>query len=449
MSRTLPLPAAPPAPPDVREEPYISYAYSYPHKSAYGPLAPPVALGPLWQAEQRDALFLYLHVPFCEMRCGFCNLFARAGGDAELTERYVAAVEAQARVLGELVAPCRIVRLAIGGGTPTYLSAPQLQRLFDAARRCFGADPSRVPTSVETSPKTATADRIACLNDNGVERVSIGVQSFVDDEVRAIGRPQSATEVQQALDRLRGFAVLNVDLIYGLPGQTVPRWLASIRAALRYRPEELYLYPLYVRPHTGIARRGGVERSPAAITRQLYRHGRDVLLPAGYEQVSMRYFRLPRPTAPDTPVYCCQTDSMLGLGCGARSYTSTLHYASPFAVEPAPIHALIERWIGQSTDERSHATWGCRLSLDDRRRRFVIQSLLTRPGLSAADYAHRFDAPVTDAFPEVRHLIECGLVELAEGTYRLTTAGMELSDAIGPSLYSAAHRARLEAFARP
>jgi oxygen-independent coproporphyrinogen III oxidase len=446
MSQTLPL-LAPPA--DTVEDPYVAYAYSYPHKSAYGPLDPPVPLGSTWQAERREALFLYFHIPFCEMRCGFCNLFARAGGDAELTNRYLDAVERQARVLGDLAAPCRVARLAIGGGTPTYLSPTQLQRLFDIARYCFGADPRGIPTSVETSPKTATADRVACLRDNGVERISIGVQSFIDDEAHAIGRPQLAAEVHAALERLRDFPVLNVDLIYGLPRQTARSWLASIAVALRYGPEELYLYPLYVRPGTGLGRRGGLCRSPVETTRLLYREGRDALRAAGYEQVSMRYFRRPRAAAPKTPVYCCQSDGMLGLGCGARSYTSALHYSSPFAVEPAPIHALLERWIGQSDDAFAHASWGCRLTRNDQRRRFVIQSLLTYPGLSAADYASRFAEAVEDGFPELLRLGERGFVEYSDSVYRLTASGMECSDAIGPLLYAPAHRARLEAFARP
>lgn len=445
MNQTLPLLSTPA---DALEDPYVSYAYSYPHKSAYGPLDPPVPLGPLWQSEKRDAIFLYFHVPFCEMRCGFCNLFARAGGDTELIDRYLETVERQARLLGELAAPCKAARLAIGGGTPTYLSAAQLQRLFDIAERCFGAHPTQVPTSVETSPKTATADRIECLMRNGVERVSIGVQSFFDDETHAIGRPQAAADVHAALERLRGFPFLNVDLIYGQPGQTVHSWLASIESALHYRPEEMYLYPLYVRPGTGIARRGGISRSPAEMTRLLYREGRDALLVAGYEQVSMRYFRLPRPAAPTAPVYCCQTDGMLGLGCGARSYTSRLHYSSRFAVEPAQIHRLIESWIGQSDDELSHASWGCRLSNEDRRRRFVIQSLLIQQGLSTADYAAHFGGIVIDDFPDLLHLLNHGLVDHSERTYRLTALGLELSDAIGPALYSAAHRARLQEFAR-
>jgi oxygen-independent coproporphyrinogen III oxidase len=445
MNQTLPLL---PTPADAVEDPYVSYAYSYPHKSAYGPLDPPVPLGPLWQSEKRDALFVYYHIPFCEMRCGFCNLFARAGGDAELIDSYLATVHRQSRLLGELAAPCKAARLAIGGGTPTCLSAAQLQCLFDIAERCLGAHPTQVPASVETSPKTATADRIDCLKRNGVERVSIGVQSFFDDETHAIGRPQSVAEVHAALERLRGFPVLNVDLIYGQPGQTVRSWLASIESALCYRPEEMYLYPLYVRPGTGIARRGGVYRSPAEVTRLLYREGRDALLAAGYEQVSMRYFRIPRPAAPATPVYCCQTDGMIGLGCGARSYTSRLHYSSRFAVEPAQIQRIIDGWINQSDEELSHAAWGCRLSDDDRRRRFVIQSLLTQSGLSETDYATHFRGTVTDDFPDLSSLMNRNLVENASGVYRLTALGLELSDAIGPSLYSAPYQARLQGFAR-
>src|SRR5260370_42689797 len=133
-----------------KPSPYVSYAYSYPHKSAYGPLDPPVGLKPLWQAENCKALFLYVHIPFCEMRCGFCNLFARAGGDDNLVEAYLDALQRQAQILAEATAGNRaFARFAIGGGTPTYLTARQLERLFDLAERSFGVSPRRIPTSVE------------------------------------------------------------------------------------------------------------------------------------------------------------------------------------------------------------------------------------------------------------------------------------------------------------
>ena len=428
--------------------PYVGYAYSYPHKSAYGPLDPPVALTTVWQAERRDALFLYLHIPFCEMRCGFCNLFARAGGDQAYLDAYLDTLERQANALAQATQGNRsIVRLAVGGGTPTFLSPRQLHRLFDIAERYFSASPDLMPTSVETSPKTATADRLACLTERGVTRISIGIQSFFDADNRSIGRPQSAREVHAALERVREFPILNIDLIYGQPGQTVERWLESLQMALRYEPEDLYLYPLYVRPGTGIGRRGDVQRAPSADMRRLYRAGRDFLNDAGYEQVSMRYFRKRTMLAATGPVYCCQSDGMVGLGCGARSYTSELHYSSRFAVESEAVHAILDGWIQQTHDDFLVAQWGCRLSDDDRVRRYLIQSLLTLPGLDSAEIARLFSGASEAAIADLKPFVEEGFIEHREGIFRLTALGLEFSDAIGPALYLPQNLACLESFA--
>src|SRR5207248_3751773 len=131
-----------------------------------------------------------------------------------------------------------------------------------------------------------------------VDRISIGVQSFVEAEAAAAGRAQRTAEVEEALARIReaGFPRLNIDLIYGLPGQTVESWLGSLRAALRFAPEELYLYPLYVRPLTGLGRSS---RSWDDQRLTCYREARALLLVCGYEQVSMRMFRARHGTADD------------------------------------------------------------------------------------------------------------------------------------------------------
>jgi oxygen-independent coproporphyrinogen-3 oxidase len=451
MNGPLPLPIAnAPSDSEYNPGPYVSYAYSYPHKSAYGPLDPPELLESLWQAECRDALFLYLHVPFCEMRCGFCNLFTRAGGDDALVEAYLDALERQAHVLADATRGDRTVaRFAIGGGTPTFLTAPQIERLFHLAEHHFDVSPQSIPTSIEVSPKTATEDRLQVIRERGVERVSIGVQSFRDEEAHAIGRPQRASEVRAALGRLRAFPTLNIDLIYGQPGQTVKTWLESIRAALDYRPEELYLYPLYVRPGTGIGRHGTVKRGSDSLMRRLYCEGRDVLESAGYEQVSMRFFRLGQASSTSGPNYCCQKDGMLGLGCGARSYTKSVHYSSQFAVEADDVHAILEKWIGQSVADFKTATWGCRLTHDDRQRRYVIQSLLITTGLAECDFRAMYGTGVATRFPLLSKLTEAGLIQHSGGVWRLTALGLEFSDWIGPAFYSSTCRAALERFARP
>lgn len=240
--------------------PYRSYVYAYPHKTAYRPLpAPAPSLAALWRDEPKDALSLYAHIPFCEVRCGFCNLFTRIGAPDELTTRYLDALDRQATAVREALGdrePVRFATAAFGGGTPTFLTAAELERLCDIAEKRTGVDLRAVPLSVETSPATATADRLALLAERGATRLSIGVQSFVEAEARAAVRPQRRADVESALGRIRdtGVPVLNIDLIYGIDGQTEQTWRSSLDAALAWRPEELYLYPLYVRPLTGLGR---------------------------------------------------------------------------------------------------------------------------------------------------------------------------------------------------
>ncbi|MFD4763062.1 STM4012 family radical SAM protein [Streptomyces sp. NPDC058439] len=439
--------------------PYQSYVYAYPHKTAYRPLAERPVLRELWAAERKDALSLYLHIPFCEVRCGFCNLFTRIGAPDELTTRYLDALDRQATAVRDALGDAEPVRFAaatFGGGTPTFLTAAELERLCDIAEKRMGADLRAVALSVETSPSTATADRLAVLADRGTTRISIGVQSFVEAEARAAVRPQRRADVEAALDRIRDarIPVLNIDLIYGIDGQTEESWCASLDAALGWRPEELYLYPLYVRPLTGLGRLGadGETAADAAWDEQrlrLYRAGRDHLLAHGYEQVSMRMFRradAPRTDGPDD--YACQTDGMIGLGCGARSYTTKLHYSFDYAVEMREVRAIIDGYT--ATEDFSRAEVGRYVDGDEARRRHLLQSVLQAEGLRQADYRERFGTSPADDFPvELARFEARGWLDAtagASGLLRLSPEGLTHSDALGPELFSPGVRAAMAAY---
>lgn len=431
--------------PLLHDSPYAAYTYAYPHKTAYRALAPPVPLADLWAAERRDALFLYIHIPFCEMRCGFCNLFTTANPKGDLAADYLAALERQARRVRAALGEAAFARFAVGGGTPTYLAPAELHRLFDLAERLFGIALTATPISVETSPGTATPDRLRALRERGVDRISIGVQSFLDAEAHAAGRAQHVAEVATALDQIRaaGFPTLNIDLIYGLPGQTVATWRDSLQAALRYAPEELYLYPLYTRPLTGLDRLG---RAWDDIRLTCYRAGRALLLEAGYTQVSMRMFRAPHAPAQEGPVYCCQEDGMVGLGCGARSYTRALHYSSEYAVSAAGVRSILGDYIARPDAAFDAAGYGFRLDPADQRRRYILQSLLLAEGLEPAAYRRRFGTDVYDDLPELHDLAAHGLAVATPERLQLTPEGLERSDAIGPWLYSAKVRGLMEAY---
>jgi oxygen-independent coproporphyrinogen-3 oxidase len=420
----------------VTGSPYVQYLYGYPHKTAYRPLTPPIALDELWRDEKKDALFLYLHLPFCEMRCGFCNLFTTPRPLDTLVRDYMTALERQARVVRAALGDVTFARVAVGGGTPTLLDAGALEQLFDLAERVMGAALPSLPMSVETSPETALPERLQLLRRRGVSRVSIGVQSFDEREVRAVNRPQRTRDVNLALERLRAldFPTLNIDLMYGLPGQTRASFLDSLQQALRFMPEELYLYPLYVRPLTTLGRRGELTFDEQRL--DLYRAGRDFLVASGYRQRSMRLFRLARAGDGDGgPIYSCQEDGMVGLGCGARSYATSVHYGSEWAVGARGVQDIIARWIERDERDFTVADWGVRLDDDDRRRRHAILSLLA-DGLERRRYRDRFHGDVLADLPEIGALIPHGLVDDDGETLRLTAAGIERADAIGPFLHS-------------
>jgi len=423
---------------------FQGYAYSYPHKMAYRHLDPALPLEEVWRGENREALFLYAHIPFCGMRCGFCNLFTVTGTGDSMEQRYLDALDRQTDTARRYLPGAQFARGAIGGGTPTLLSVAALERLFRILEKFSRV--AAMPLSIEMSPETVTEEKLTLLKARGVSRASIGVQSFVAAETRALGRPQQRDAVVRALDMIKAarFPVMNVDLIYGTQGQTPQSWHESLAAALAFAPEEVFLYPLYVRPLTGLGRKG-MEASEAQA--RLYRHGRDYLLERGYRQISMRLFRAEGCDAgPSAAQYCCQEDGMAGFGAGARSYTRRVHFSSEWAVGRNTVSAILEDYMLRDEAAFSRADYGCVLDGEEERRRYLIKSLLRAEGLDAAAYRARFGSEAAADFPQLHELCSEGAAEWRERILRPTLLGLEWSDVIGPWLYSPAMSGKMEEF---
>lgn len=426
---------------------FQGYAYAYPHKTAYRHLHPSRPLAEVWSQEDKSALFLYAHVPFCEMRCGFCNLFTMTHPAQNLVAAYLDALSRQAdAVATALGSSARIARLAIGGGTPTFLSVSELDRLFAILNQSFLSPATSIPKAIEASPATVDDERIALLKSQGITRVSLGVQSFIESEVRTLGRSQKTLEVRQALGLLAAanFKCLNIDLIYGIVGQTVESWRRSLDEALEFAPQEIYLYPLYVRPLTNLDRIG---IQPTDIRLDLYRAARHFLQSQGYRQISMRLFRKQSYAPPEGPVYCCQEDGMVGLGPGARSYTRALHYSTEYAVGRSGVMDVIEDFVARTPEQFSVADYGCELDLEEQKRRYLLKSLLRNDGLQLDDYFAFFQSDLLVDFPQLAELTEEGLAANANSQLTLTSEGFELSDVIGPWLWSPTVQEKMSEFA--
>lgn len=417
-----------------REQIYTSYMYSYPHKTAYRPIDIS-----RFEIEERlfcDAFGLYLHIPFCETKCGYCNLFSVTGKDEDYFDRYLTAMSDQAEQLGLDKQPVSWQSLTIGGGTPLLLSVRQLESVLDLADR-IGA--LNTYSCIETSPNQTTAAKAELLKAKQMNRVSIGVQSFIAEELKTLGRYHSPQAAGTALGILKdsGFECLNLDLIYGIPGQTAETVRYSLDQAMAYEPDELFVYPLYIRKGTGLYRRARVQHED---TYAFYHLIRDYLQERGYHQLSMRRFVRVR-----TGSTCgCGLESTLSLGCGGRSYIGSLHSCTPYAVRPADCLKLLEEYIAQPDQRRMN--FGYRLDEEEQKRRYVIKNLLHVSGIDESEYEILFSLPAGSLgrdFPVLAQLRAAGYCSHQNRSYRLTPLGMSLSDYIGPLFISPAVAERM------
>ena len=395
---------------------YVSYMYSYPHKTAYRTLTPPVSLSPyLERLEGREAS-LYFHIPFCAHKCGYCNLFSQQCCDAERISLYLHTMRRQAEQLSVAAQGLKFTSFAVGGGTPLILDEGQLEELFCLAE-LFGVHPSRVFTSVETSPEYTQKSVLRQLRARGVERLSMGVQGFNETELKKLKRRPGLGTVVGALENIveAGFPQFNLDLIYGIEGQTVESFMRSLNTALTYRPNELFIYPLYVRPGTRID-----VRSTDDIGYAIYKSARELLVGQGFVQTSMRRFVRRETTETE---FSCGDEVMLSCGAGGRSYLGNLHYATPYAVRQQAIADEIDHYI-RTTDFMTAAN-GFLLSTEEMQIRFIIKNLMYHRGVDLAEYEKRFgEKPDRNLF---REFTDRGWIEETGRIVRLTEEGMAYS----------------------
>ena len=409
---------------------YVSYMYSYPHKTAYRTLTPPVSLSPyLERLEGREAS-LYFHIPFCAHKCGYCNLFSQQCCDAERISLYLHTMRRQAEQLSVAAQGLKFTSFAVGGGTPLILDEGQLEELFCLAE-LFGVHPSRVFTSVETSPEYTQKSVLRQLRARGVERLSMGVQSFNETELKKLKRRPGLGTVVGALENIveAGFPQFNLDLIYGIEGQTVESFMRSLNTALTYRPNELFIYPLYVRPGTRID-----VRSTDDIGYAIYKSARELLVGQGFVQTSMRRF-VRRET----------TETEFSCGAGGRSYLGNLHYATPYAVRQQAIADEIDHYI-RTTDFMTAAN-GFLLSTEEMQIRFIIKNLMYHRGVDLVEYEKRFgEKPDRNLF---REFTDRGWIEETGRIVRLTEEGMAYSDYIGQAFISPVVRKLMSEYVYP
>lgn len=257
---------------------------------------------------------LYIHLPFCKQKCNYCD-FASFAGRESLIPAYLNALDKEAAA-----APVKICEtLYVGGGTPSLLSAEELGNLCELIRRNFGAVSAFEESTLEANPESLTPEKIRVLKDAGFNRLSVGLQSFNDEELKTLGRVHSARDFLAAYNAARrgGFENINVDLIAGLPGQTLAGFLRSLEQLLALRPEHLSVYGLQIEEGTPFFERGIVCDQP--LMRRMLEETHARLTAAGYHHYEISNFALPGREAKHNTHYWNNGD-YVGLGSAAASY---------------------------------------------------------------------------------------------------------------------------------
>ncbi len=278
---------------------------SYPTAPVFGPqVGPPeyeAALARLGATDPEERpISLYVHIPFCASLCLFCACNTVITRKPGVAARYLDAIEAEVATVARALGPRRrrVAQLHLGGGTPTYLSPAELERLYAILATAFDLAPD-AELAVELDPRVTTQAHLAALARLGFNRASLGVQDFDPDVQRAVNRIQSVEETRDALETARrlGFRGINIDLIYGLPRQRPESFLRTIDEVLRLRPDRVALYGYahvpWLRPGQRGFERHALPLPSAAERLELFRAGIAAFVAAGYRHLGLDHFALP------------------------------------------------------------------------------------------------------------------------------------------------------------
>ena len=367
----------------------------------------------------RRELALYIHIPFCQSKCAYCD-FVSYPGQETVWESYVDALRKEMREWKDRLFEYEAATIFLGGGTPSLLPSGMIESILDEVRSCVSLSPD-AEISMEANPGTLTMDKLKACRKAGFNRLSIGAQSFEDRLLKSLGRIHTSRQIYESVDmaRVAGFDNLNLDLMYALPGQEPADWRHTLDSAIMLKPDHVSAYSLIVEPGTPMA--GRVARGEAILpdddqTNGMQRMAVEKLAEAGYVRYEISNFAQPGYACRHNLTYWLRGD-YLGLGCAAHSMMAGWRFANP-----AGLHAYL------SGERRIDVQ---QLSRTDAMEETLMLSTRTCRGLDRAAWYQQFGEDfLTGRERQVRRLQSVGLIELSDDFLRLTLRGMEVHNAV-------------------
>ncbi|MFN2350781.1 MAG: radical SAM family heme chaperone HemW [Kiritimatiellia bacterium] len=362
---------------------------------------------------------VYLHVPFCAGKCAYCAFYSERY-TRTTAERWLAA-------LAREIDPWRGIHpqtIYIGGGTPSILAPDLLERLSGLLRETFQLSP-RYEWTVEANPGSLTPDAARSLARQGVNRISLGAQSFHDRELRLLNRPHNATDIRQAVDTIRGAGIdnFNLDLLAGIPGGTAATWRNTLEQAVALQPAHVSVYALTLEENTHLMQMAGtLQIEPADDERQLLelQLAEDLLGRAGYERYEISNYARPGRACRHN-LDCWRGRRYLGFGPAAAGHIGMSRYQN--APDLTAYLEALEAGRGPPSETELLTP---ELKLMEK----MVFGLRMRGGVNAA-LVRRARAEQT-----MQHLAQEGLTLYAGHRWMLTARGRELADYVARELMS-------------
>jgi putative oxygen-independent coproporphyrinogen III oxidase len=362
-------------------------------------------------------LTLYIHVPWCVRKCPYCDFNSHRAPDVIPEEQYLEALAADLEQGLPLIWGRQIHAVFIGGGTPSLLSSKAIDRLLAMIRAYLPIWPDAEIT-LEANPGTAEADRFKAYAQSGVSRISLGIQSFNDTHLKALGRVHSSDQARAAIDMAQAAVKrVNLDLMYGLPGQTLAQCADDLAQAIAFNTEHLSLYQLTLEPNTVFAKYPPLlpDDDSSADMEDLIQSQTEA---AGFDRYEVSAYAKNQARSQHNMNYWTFGD-YLGIGPGAHSKIS-----SPDKIERLAGLKNPEQWMSCAI-KRDGSHWATRNTLtdDDMPFEFMLNVLRLKEGVAASLYEERTGRPLRSILPTLAQAREKGLLEMQADRLAATPLG--------------------------
>ncbi len=363
----------------------------------------------------------YIHVPFCARRCGYCN-FTLVAGRGDLVNDFLHAIEIELQTLKE---PREVETLFIGGGTPTFLSPEQLERFLSTLATWFPLAKGH-EFSIEANPADVNVDRVAVLAAHGVNRISLGAQSFRDQKLRLLERDHSGDDVRRAFYLCRPFRSVGLDLIFSAPEETLAEWEADVRTALELQPDHISTYGLTIEKGTtffGRWTRGSLVKPAEELERSMYATAIERITSAGFEHYEVSNFA--------KSYHRCRHNETYWLG--GEYFAAGPGAARNVGGRREVNHRSTTTYLQRVLNGQSPVAESEELSPTDRARELFVFAMRRMEGVRRDWFSERtmFNLDKLLGRP-LRKFVEMGLIFDDQTTVKLTAEGLFVSDALWP-----------------